>query len=386
MYDPHTHPILVLQNLVNSLDFFEFFKDFSKLKQKIENLEYLFILNSPLENQLEFKQKYKALINFINSFKLPIILKTKNYHKFFINDYLKKKLRLKLNFLNENYFSIIDKFFFNFIKKNYRKYYKIIEDYFLENNITKTIDAFTTLEFLEFYNLINKKIKNKKLEIYYLLDPKIIFKINLKEIKLILKDKYFLGFKFFVDGTLANKDAMFYQNSSLDFDSKLYLNLNFYKYFLEKLYYILKKKVKINRISFAYHCIGDKAIDFTLSHLLNKYIIKISELVRVCFRIEHALFIGDKTIQILKNKLNKYNNVNFYFVFNPNFFFIDINFLKDIKYKNLLNNYFIFRLNEFFELLENYGNLGLAFASDCPVTPLNYEFSIFLLKNFLLRK
>jgi hypothetical protein len=245
MYDPHTHPILVLQNLVNSLDFFEFFKDFSKLKQKIENLEYLFILNSPLENQLEFKQKYKALINFINSFKLPIILKSKNYHKFFINDYLKKKLRLKLNFLNENYFSIIDKFFFNFIKKNYRKYYKIIEDYFLENNITKTIDAFTTLEFLEFYNLINKKIKNKKLEIYYLLDPKIIFKINLKEIKLILKDKYFLGFKFFVDGTLANKDAMFYQNSSLDFDSKLYLNLNFYKYFLEKLYYILKKKLKL---------------------------------------------------------------------------------------------------------------------------------------------
>ncbi|MGB9638752.1 MAG: hypothetical protein ACPL1F_05605, partial [bacterium] len=71
MYDPHTHPILVLQNLVNSLDFFEFFKDFSKLKQKIENLEYLFILNSPLENQLEFEQKYKALINFINSFKLP---------------------------------------------------------------------------------------------------------------------------------------------------------------------------------------------------------------------------------------------------------------------------------------------------------------------------
>jgi hypothetical protein len=382
MYDPHTHPILVLQNLINSLDFHYFFDNFYNLSDKIQNLDYLFIMNSPLEDKNEFKKKYKNLISFVNFLDIPIIFKSKNYHRFFINNYLKKKINLKTNFLNERYFSSIDKIYIKLIKKDYKKYYKILESYF--DGILKVVDAFTTLEFLEFYTLINKKIKNKKLEIYYLLDPSIIFKVNLKKLKLILSSRYFLGFKFFVDGTLANKDAMFY-DSSLNFNSKLYLNMNFYRKFLRKLYYILRY-IKIDKISFAFHCVGDKAVDFTLSNLINDYIVKISKMVKIKFRIEHALFINDNTFKLLLNNLDRYKDIDFYFVFNPNFFFIDIDFLRNIKNKELASSYFIFRLKEVFDIFRNYNNFYIAFASDCPVSPCKYELYIFLLKNYLIYK
>jgi len=380
MYDPHTHPILILQNLVNSFDFHYFFNNFYNLNDKIRNLDYLFILNSPLEDKNEFKERYKNLINFANSFNIPIIFKSKNYHRFFINNYLKKKLNLKTSFLNESFFSLIDKVYIKLIKKDYKKYYKILESYF--GGVLKTVDAFTTLEFLEFYTLVNKKIKDKKLEIYYLLDPSIIFKINLKKLKLILSSKYFLGFKFFVDGTLANKDAMFY-DLSLNFNSKLYLNKSFYRRFLIELYRILRY-IRINKVSIAFHCIGDKAIDFTLANLINDYIVKISKIVKVKFRIEHALFINNNTLRLLIDNLNRYKGIDFCFVFNPNFFFVDIEFLKNIRNKELVNSYFIFRLKEVFDIFKNYHNFYIAFASDCPVSPLDYGFSIFLLKNYLI--
>ncbi len=383
MYDPHTHPILILQNLVNSYDFYFFSKNFHKLKK---NFRYLFILNTPLEDKFEFIKIYKHLLDFVNSINVPVIFKSKNYHKFFINNHLKRKLNLNVNFLDEKDFNIIDKFFINILKKNYKKYYKLMEDYFIKHGITKTIDAYVTSEFLKFYKLINKKINNRKLEIYYLLDPNIIFDFKLKKIKEILKDNYFLGFKFFVDGTLANKDAMLDNIYSLNFNSKLYLNLNFYQDFLEKLYYILKE-IKLFKISLAFHCIGDKAINFTLNNLLNDYVIKISKLTKVNFRIEHALFINNKTINLLKDNLIKFKDINFYFVFNPNFFFIDINFFNQIKspkLDELLKNYFIFRLDEIFKIFKEYNNFGIGFASDCPISSLDYNFSIFLLKKLLL--
>ncbi|MCX7871365.1 MAG: hypothetical protein N2485_07355 [bacterium] len=383
MYDPHTHPILILQNLVNSYDFYFFSKTFNKFKKK---LKYLFILNTPLENESDFIKKYKYLLDFVNSIDIPIIFKSKNYHKFFVNNYLKKKLNLNINFLDEKHFNIVDRFFIDYIKKNYKKYYKLLEDYFIGYGITKTIDAYTTTEFLEFYKLVNKKINNKRLEIYYLLDPNILFKFELKKLKEVLNDKYFLGFKFFIDGTLSNKDAMLDDIYSLNFNPKLYLDLDFYQNFLEKLYYVLKK-IKLFKISFAFHCIGDKAINFALNNLLNKYITKISQLTKINFRIEHALFINNQTIQLLKDNLIKYKDVNFYFVFNPNFFFVDINFFNEIEYtklNKLLRNYFIFRLDEVFKIFKEYNNFGIGFASDCPVSSLDYNFSIFLLKKLIL--
>ncbi|MFN3478400.1 MAG: hypothetical protein ACK4ZM_03430 [bacterium] len=154
------------------------------------------------------KEINNELIDFMNSINLPIVLKTKDYHTFVINQKFIEKLRSisqkiqadKKFVIKEKYFDWIDKVVIDFLLYNSQENYQILKKAYLENGINQTIDAFTTENFYYYYrSLIMDELKIKFL---YSSD----FFLKKKSINLILSED-FLGVKFFIDGTFSSNTA-----------------------------------------------------------------------------------------------------------------------------------------------------------------------------------
>ncbi|MCS6955437.1 MAG: hypothetical protein NZM44_03680, partial [Candidatus Calescibacterium sp.] len=186
----------------------------------ISNREILVVTDLPL------RCVNNELVNFINNFDFPIIMKTLDYHTFVVNNSFLNKLgkneRIFENVLKESYFEVIDRMVLSYLRKN-GNFNALVEE-FRKNRIYRTIDAFTTKDFYEFYN-DTLFLNTDGLEIYFLLDNK--FFLSSPEVLLDIKC---LGIKFFIDGTISSGTAWIHKTRK-----KLFLDEKEFEYILELL-------------------------------------------------------------------------------------------------------------------------------------------------------
>ncbi|MCS7244469.1 MAG: hypothetical protein RMJ36_07045 [Candidatus Calescibacterium sp.] len=328
---------MILQKLTDISIEYAVFKNFVSSGNLDYNREILVVTDLPLgciNNEL---------VNFINNFDFPIIMKTVDYHSFVVNNSFLNKLGKSVgifeNVLKESYFDIIDRMVLSYLKKS-GNFNALVEE-FRKNCIDRTIDAFTTKDFYEFYN-DTLFLNTDGLEIYFLLDNK--FFLSSPEVLLNIKC---LGIKFFIDGTISSGTAWIYRNRK-----NLFLDEKEFDCVLE----LLDKKFKnLGRIYLAFHCIGWYAFEFLVKNLAKK-ILKKNNLI---LRVEHCSLIKKKDIEKLIDLIRDYNAYGRVFlVLNPEKGSISIMDLYGYK------NYFY-----------------VAYASDAPVYGLDLIDSIFVLLN-----
>lgn len=332
--DPHTHPILLLQKLLNfTIPYNQFIskaKNHKLLKQTFQTRDIIVVDNLP-NHSID-----SDLINLINSFDIPIVMKTIDYHTFVVNDIFLKLVNQTGNVWKEKNFQIVDEIIVRILGKNIDTNFEILTREFLRNGISRTIDAFTTENF---YNLYNQA-KTKKLNIKFLLDSKFFLKSPE-----ILQDKRVLGIKFFIDGTISSSSAWIDCCQVPIFDEKEF----------EEILLLLKSIG--NKFFLAFHCVGNCAFEFLVKKLASM-ILKNDNLF---LRIEHCTLAKWKDLETL------------------------IKLIEDLKYFGrvfLVLNPEKANLNlDKLILFDKW--LGICFASDSPVFPLNIKNSIF---NYLPNK
>lgn len=260
--DPHSHPILLLQKLSNISISYNVFHGLIKQSrlEYLKNKDILIITDLP-DNCIS-----NELIQIINRFDFPILIKSKDYHTFVVNDRFRDRCReLNSNVLKEEFFSPIDRLVLRYLKEKID--FIVVIDKFLKNDICKTIDAFTTKDFYEFYIDMDWK-EYKDFEIFFLLDSE--FFLSNPE---VLLDKKVLGIKFFIDGTFTSNTAW----ETLD-KKNLFLDE---KKFSEILDLLEAKFTGLSYIYLAFHCVGKLAFKFLVKEIAPKVLKQKNFILRV---------------------------------------------------------------------------------------------------------
>jgi len=330
--DPHCHPILLLQSKI-AINFENF------INNNFVKSDFLLVLNTP------FNAINNQLVNFINNFNFPILMKTSDYHTFVVNNEFLKRLKEELkidekdNIWRERNFDLVDKLFLKYLlEKN--EVYKLLSEEFLKNDICKVIDAFVNESFLEFYNSLFNSLffenqNDSFVDIFFLLDSKLV----LRRCD-VLKDNRVLGVKFFVDGTITSNSAWMTEDQK-----RLFLD----EKELDDVILLLKD---YDRSFFlAFHSVGYYSFKFVVRKLVEK-ILKFDNLF---VRIEHCNFVRKEDVEYLLDLLvsNGWER-RVFLVLNPEFNTFSLEDLYDY------NSIFY-----------------VCFASDSPVYGLDLKDSIF---------
>ncbi len=356
--DPHCHPLLLLQKLLNlSIDYTQFTE---LLKNKNIN-QKTFKYNILIVNNLPYESITNTLINLINQFNFPVILKTSDYHTFVVNQEFiqelkrtlkpteKLKLPSKIDYVwKEKNFELVDKLIIHYLLRDIKNNYKLLSEKFLSQGINKVIDAFTTSNFYEFYKSINSILTNEftGFKIKFLVDnnffldnPDIIF------------DKQVLGLKFFIDGTILSNTVWNWGTINCFFDPKS---------FNEIINLLSNKIYNLSKVYLAFHCIGIMAFKYLVKDILKKIFLTDGKFEneffkKIFIRIEHCTFMSKDDFSYLIDFINSYKLYKkFFLVLNP-----ENTTLKLVD---------IYRYRDY---------LYPCYSSDCPVFDLDLKNSIY---------
>ncbi|MCS7165928.1 MAG: hypothetical protein RMJ51_06650 [Candidatus Calescibacterium sp.] len=200
--------------------------------------------------------------------------------------------------LKEELFSIIDRVVLDYLKEKVD--FMIVINEFLKNDIHKTIDAFTTEYFYNFYSSLNWQ-DFKGLEIFFLLDSK--FFLSSPE---VLRENKVLGIKFFIDGTFSSSTAW-----EIADKKNLFLDE---KEFFEVLKLIGTKFTDLSYIYLAFHCVGKFAFKFLSKEIATKVLSHKNTILRV----EHCCSIEKEDLMNLVELIDTYKSYGRVFlVLNP---------------------------------------------------------------------
>ncbi len=333
--DPHTHPILLLQKLVNlTIEYEDFIK-------QIKNPT--FSPNFVVVNNLPYSQISNELINLINKFDFPVVLKTSDYHTFVVNrkfvEFIFRKDTGDYVWKEKN-FDVVDKFIVDYLKRHALENYRVLSDFFMSFDINKTIDAFTTPYFYNFYKYVEAiGLRENELEVYFLVDSK-WFLDNPD----VLMDKKCLGIKFFVDGTISSKTAWMGLN-----EGKCLLDMEIFRNVLD----VITRKFNNRLVYLAFHAIGFEAFRFIAKEIVPS-VLKKQSLPFIKIRIEHCNFMRREDLEFLVDLIGKYNKRGVFLVLNPEY-----------------NTFSLFDLYKYSDVL------GICYASDAPVYSIDLKDSIF---------